>query len=52
MAGAVSSNVAGSLESGGRYLQEHGLRANYYNSRHFDKSVVERTARQVDFDRR
>jgi len=26
MAGAVSSNVAGSLESGGRYLQEHGLR--------------------------
>lgn len=26
MIGSMSSNVAGSLESGGRYLQEHGLR--------------------------
>jgi hypothetical protein len=29
---------------------EHGLRANYYNSRHFEKSVVERVDREVDFD--
>jgi Protein of unknown function (DUF1592)/Protein of unknown function (DUF1588)/PA14 domain/Cytochrome C oxidase, cbb3-type, subunit III len=34
----------------GAVSEEHGLRANYYNSRHFDKSVVERTDRQVDFD--
>jgi hypothetical protein len=34
----------------GTISREHGLRANYYNSRHFDKSVVERTDRQVDFD--
>jgi hypothetical protein len=34
----------------GTISEEHGLRANYYNSRHFDKSVVERTDRQVDFD--
>ena len=34
----------------GKLSDEHGLRANYYNSRHFDKSVVERTDRQVDFD--
>jgi hypothetical protein len=34
----------------GSLSEEHGLRANYYNSRHFDKSVVERTDGQVDFD--
>ena len=34
----------------GAISEEHGLRANYYNSRHFDKSVIERTDRQVDFD--
>jgi hypothetical protein len=34
----------------GKVSDEHGLRASYYNSRHFDKSVVERTDRQVDFD--
>lgn len=34
----------------GALSQEHGLRANYYNSRQFDKSVVERVDRQVDFD--
>lgn len=30
--------------------QEHGLRANYYNSRHFEKSVSERVDPEVDFD--
>jgi Protein of unknown function (DUF1592)/Protein of unknown function (DUF1588)/PA14 domain/Cytochrome C oxidase, cbb3-type, subunit III len=34
----------------GKVSDEHGLRASYYNSRHYDKSVVERTDRQVDFD--
>jgi hypothetical protein len=34
----------------GRIGEEHGLRANYYNSRHFEKSVVERVDREVDFD--
>jgi hypothetical protein len=34
----------------GSISEEHGLRANYYNSRHFDKSVVDRTDRQVDFE--
>ena len=34
----------------GAVSQEHGLRANYYGSRHFDKSVIERVDRQVDFD--
>jgi hypothetical protein len=34
----------------GAVSEEHGLRANYYNSRHFDKSVIERVDRQIDFD--
>jgi hypothetical protein len=34
----------------GTISEEHALRANYYNSRYFEKSIVERTDRQVDFD--
>lgn len=29
---------------------KHGLRANYYNSRYFEKSVIERVDREVDLD--
>jgi len=34
----------------GQISEEHGLQASYYNSRHFDKSVIERVDRQIDFD--
>jgi hypothetical protein len=34
----------------GAISEQHGLQANYYNSRHFDKSVIERVDPKVDFD--
>ncbi len=36
-------------KDGATSQEQHGLRANYYNSRHFEKSVIDRVDRQVDF---